>query len=86
MCNCGYATLSTYSGKGVGRFMCAHSLQQAVIMGFTAMQYNFVISTNCRAVRLWHAHGFETVGTLPKAFFSPRHGLVNVYVMFKSLV
>ena len=49
------------------------------------MQYNFVVSTNERAVRLWQSFGFEIVGTLPRAFDHPRAGHVDVFVMYKSL-
>ena len=50
-----------------------------------AMQFNFVVSTNERAVRLWQSFGFEIVGTLPRAFDHPRAGYVDAFVMFKSL-
>ncbi|HTD55687.1 MAG TPA: GNAT family N-acetyltransferase, partial [Silvibacterium sp.] len=51
--NCGYATASTLTGRGVARAMCEHSLKRARERGFRAMQFNFVVSTNERAVRLW---------------------------------
>jgi ribosomal protein S18 acetylase RimI-like enzyme len=72
-------------GRGVARAMCAHSLDQARERGFRAMQYNFVISTNDRAVRLWQSFGFEIVGTLPKAFLHPTLGYVDAYVMYRAL-
>ena len=65
--------------------MCAHSLERARARGFRAMQYNFVVSTNERAVRLWQSFGFEIVGTLPLAFDHPKIGHVDAFVMFKSL-
>jgi ribosomal protein S18 acetylase RimI-like enzyme len=49
------------------------------------MQYNFVVSTNERAVRLWQSLGFEIVGTLPGAFAHPTLGYVDALVMFKTL-
>jgi ribosomal protein S18 acetylase RimI-like enzyme len=49
------------------------------------MQFNFVVSTNERAVRLWQSFGFETVGRLPKAFEHPRLGLVDAFVMCRQL-
>jgi ribosomal protein S18 acetylase RimI-like enzyme len=73
------------SGRGVARAMCAHSLAQARERGFTAMQFNFVIASNERAVRLWQASGFEIVGTLPAAFQHPRLGAVDTYVMHRTL-
>ena len=83
--NCGYMTAVTATGRGVARAMCAHSLDRARERGFRAMQYNFVISTNERAVRLWQSFSFEIVGTLPKAFLHPTLGYVNAYVMYRDL-
>jgi ribosomal protein S18 acetylase RimI-like enzyme len=72
-------------GRGVARAMCEHSLAQTRERGFTAMQFNFVISSNIRAVRLWQSIGFEIVGTLPAAFAHPEHGMVDALVMFRRL-
>jgi ribosomal protein S18 acetylase RimI-like enzyme len=65
--------------------MCRHSLARARERGFTAMQFNFVVSSNTRAVRLWQDFGFEVVGRLPKAFVHPRLGLVDALIMFRQL-
>jgi ribosomal protein S18 acetylase RimI-like enzyme len=83
--NCGYMTAVTATGRGVARAMCAHSLDRARERGFRAMQFNFVISTNERAVRLWQSFGFKIVGTLPKAFQHPTQGNVDAYVMYRYL-
>jgi L-amino acid N-acyltransferase YncA len=83
--NCGYMTASYARGRGVARRMCEHSLQYAREHGFRAMQFNFVISTNEGAIRLWQSLGFEIVGRLPRAFLHPRHGYTDALVMFKSL-
>jgi len=83
--NCGYMTAVAATGRGVARPMCAHSLERARARGFRAMQYNFVISTNERAVRLWQSFGFEIVGRLPKAFLHPTLGYVDAYVMYRDL-
>lgn len=83
--NCGYMTLATATGRGIARRMCEHSLDEARRRGFLAMQFNFVISTNERAVALWRRCGFQIVGTLPGAFRHPRLGLVDVYVMYRAL-
>jgi len=69
----------------VGRAMCLHSLAEAKTRGFLAMQFNFVVSTNERAVRLWQACGFEIIGRLPGAFRHPAHGYVDALVMFQRL-
>jgi ribosomal protein S18 acetylase RimI-like enzyme len=83
--NCGYMTAPQATGRGVARAMCAHSLERARERGFRAMQFNFVVSTNERAVRLWQSFGFEIVGRLPKAFEHPKLGFVDAYVMYREL-
>ena len=49
------------------------------------MQFNFVVSTNERAVRLWQSLGFEVVGRLPRVFQHPVHGDVDALVMYRAL-
>ena len=83
--NCGYMTAEGATGRGVARAMCLHSLDAARERGFTAMQFNFVVATNERAVRLWQSCGFAIVGRLPKAFQHPRFGLVDALVMARAL-
>ncbi|MFN4141987.1 N-acetyltransferase family protein [Aestuariivirga sp.] len=85
VCNCGYITAPGESGKGIARQMHLHSLAQAKQHGYRAMQFNFVISSNERAVRLWQSLDFAIVGTLPGAFLHPRLGLVDAYVMYRRL-
>jgi ribosomal protein S18 acetylase RimI-like enzyme len=83
--NCGYVTAPAATGRGIGRAMCAHSLDHARKRGFQAMQFNFVISTNERAVRLWQNLGFDIVGRLPGAFQHPNKGFVDALVMYRRL-
>jgi ribosomal protein S18 acetylase RimI-like enzyme len=83
--NAGYVTAVGQTGRGIARAMCAHSLVHARARGFRAMQYNIVVSTNERAVRLWQAMGFAIVGRLPGAFAHPVHGDVDAFVMFQAL-
>jgi ribosomal protein S18 acetylase RimI-like enzyme len=86
VCNCGYIVSTQASGKGIASRMCGHSQQEAVSRGFLAMQFNLVVSTNDKAVRLWKKHGFDIVGILPGAFRDMEVGFVDVFVMFKTLV
>jgi ribosomal protein S18 acetylase RimI-like enzyme len=83
--NCGYMTARAAQGRGVARAMCAHSLERARERGFRAMQFNFVVSTNERAVRLWESFGFEVVGRVPEAFELPSGGFVDALVMYRRL-
>jgi ribosomal protein S18 acetylase RimI-like enzyme len=83
--NCGYITASFAMGRGIAHAMCEHSLQSARERGFRAMQFNFVVSTNVRAVRLWESLGFHIVGTLPGAFHHPSLGYVDAFIMYRTL-
>lgn len=83
--NCGYMTEASATGRGIARRMAEHSLEQARVRGFRAMQFNFVVGTNERAIRLWQSLGFDIVGRLPRAFHHPSRGDVDALVMFRIL-
>jgi ribosomal protein S18 acetylase RimI-like enzyme len=85
VCNCGYMTLADAAGRGIARRMCEHSLAHARTRGYRGMQFNFVVSTNERAVRLWQSLGFAIVGRLPGAFRHPTQGYVDALVMYQAL-
>lgn len=85
VCNCGYMVSSKARGKGVATTMCEHSQKVAIELGYKAMQFNFVISTNQDAIRLWTKLGFDTVGCLPQAFNHPEKSYVDALVMYKWL-
>jgi ribosomal protein S18 acetylase RimI-like enzyme len=85
ICNCGYMTSAAATGRGVARAMCQHSLKYVAQRGYRGMQFNFVVSTNVRAVALWESFGFAIVGRLPQAFDHPQHGYVDALVMFRAL-
>ena len=84
--NASFIVAKSARGLGVGRAMGEHCLSEARQLGFRAMQFNFVVSTNESAVHLWQQLGFKIVGTLPGAFRHSQKGYVDVYVMFRSLV
>lgn len=83
--NAGFMTSEAAAGRGVARQMCAHILEVARNSGYRAMQFNFVVSTNTRAVALWESLGFETLCRLPEAFRHPEHGYVDSLLMFRML-
>ena len=83
--NAGFMVSASARGQGLGRAMAEHCLSEARRLGFRAMQFNYVISTNTAATRLWQDLGFEIVGTLASAFRHPDKGYVDVYVMYRSL-
>ena len=72
-------------GRGAGRAMGQHCLNEARNAGYLAMQFNFVVSTNTAGVVLWKQLGFDVVGSLPKAFRHRRLGYVDAYVMYRLL-
>lgn len=85
VCNCGYVTAAAVHGRGIARAMLQHSLEEAPRLGFRAMQYNFVVATNTRAIEIWKRAGFREVGRLPGAFNHPAQGFVDALVMWKDL-
>ena len=85
VCNCGYMVSSAARGRGLATAMCEHSQEVAKQLGYEAMQFNFVVSSNEGAVRLWKKLGFDVVGRLPRAFRHPSRGYVDALVMYKWL-
>ncbi len=85
VCNCGYMVALNERGKGLATAMCNHSQKIAMELGYKAMQFNFVASSNEDAVRLWRKLGFDIVGCLPKAFNHPAKGYIDALVMYKWL-
>ena len=83
--NAGYMVSSKATGKGIGKAMAEFSFAEAKRLGYSAMQFNYVIKSNTAAVGLWKKLGFEIVGEVPDAFLHPRLGLTNVYVMYRRL-
>ncbi len=74
---------SAARGRGLATAMCEHSQEIAKELGYKAMQFNFVASSNEEAARLWNKLSFETIGRLPKAFNHPRLGYVDALIMYK---
>ena len=85
VCNVGYMVSSNARSRGIGRAMCEHSQTEARKLGFRAMQFNLVVTTNKGAIKLWQDLGFAIVGALPKAFRHKKRGLVDAFVMYKLL-
>ncbi len=83
--NAGFMVDTDRQGRGVGRAMGEHALEEARREGFLAMQFNMVVSTNHRAVALWRDLGFTVAGTIPGAFNHPVHGLVDAHIMYRKL-
>jgi ribosomal protein S18 acetylase RimI-like enzyme len=83
--NAGYMVAAKAGGRGIGRAMADFSFSEARRLGYTAMQFNYVISSNTIAVSLWEKLGFKIVGQVPDAFVHPKLGPTDVYVMYLKL-
>ena len=82
---CGFMTGAVATGRGVATAMCEHALDAAKKQGFSAMQFNFVVSTNVRAIALWQRFGFEILARIPEAFDHPGQGRVDALLMYRRL-
>jgi L-amino acid N-acyltransferase YncA len=83
--NAGYMVSENYRGKGLGQLMAEFSLEEARRLGFHGMQFNLVVKTNEKAVKLWLKLGFEIIGEIPEAYKHSELGYVNAYVMYQKL-
>ena len=83
--NAAYMVAPTAAGKGIGKQIALWSLDEARRLGFTAMQFNFVVKSNTVAVKLWQSVGFDIIGEIPDAFAHAKNGLTNAYIMYRKL-
>lgn len=83
--NASFMVAPTCHRKGIGKAMGLHCIDEAKTLGYLALQFNFVVSTNQVAIALWQKLGFSIVGTLPKAFNHKKLGYVDAYVMYRFL-
>jgi len=83
--NAAYMVSPDAGGRGIGRLMAEFSLKEARMLGFTAMQFNFVVKSNTVAVKVWQSVGFEIIGEIPDAFDHHREGFTNAYIMYRKL-
>ncbi len=83
--NGSFMVAETARGQGVARALGMHAVQTARILGFAAIQFNYVVSTNHVAVKLWQSLGFQIIGTVPQGFQHKGLGLVDVYIMHRFL-
>ncbi len=83
--NCSYMVHPNAQGKGVGKLLCEHSIVNARILRFKAIQFNIVVSTNKGAVRLWEKYGFVIIGTIPDGFKHVKLGFVDAHILYRKL-
>ncbi|MFE9774855.1 GNAT family N-acetyltransferase [Streptomyces sp. NPDC005931] len=82
--NAGFMVDPRHAGRGIGRALAEHVLAEAGAAGYRGMVFNAVVETN-PAVDLWKSLGFTVLGTVPEAYEHPRHGLVGLHIMYRSL-
>ena len=83
--NCGYMVAPQARGKGVATALCLHSQQIAIELGYLAMQFNSVVSTNQVAINLWKKLGYSVIGIIPNAYKHKKLGFVDSCIMHKQL-
>jgi ribosomal protein S18 acetylase RimI-like enzyme len=83
--NCGYMVNPESRGKGIARKLCLHSQQEAIELGYSAMQFNSVVSSNKIAIQLWEKLGYKIIGTIPNAYNHKKLGLIDSFIMHKQL-
>ncbi|MEC5199178.1 L-amino acid N-acyltransferase YncA [Arthrobacter sp. PL16] len=83
--NASFLVAADAGGRGIGRALAGHVLEEARLAGYAAMQFNAVVQTNERAVALWMSLGFAVVGTVPGAFLHPTAGPTGLHIMHRFL-
>ncbi len=83
--NAAYMVSPNAHGKGIGKQIGLWSLDEARRLGFTAMQFNFVVKSNIYAVKLWQDIGFEIIGEIPDAMIHTKNCPTNAYIMYRTL-
>jgi GNAT superfamily N-acetyltransferase len=81
----GFMVDPDHAGRGAGRALGEHVLEQARAEGYVGIQFNAVVETNTRAVALWRSLGFEVLATVPEGFRHPDRGYVGLHVMYRRL-
>lgn len=83
--NASFMVAPAAAGRGVGRALGEHVVEQARVDGYRSMQFNAVVSTNTRAVALWRSLGFAVIATLPEGYRHATLGYVDLHIMFRTL-
>ena len=83
--NGAYMVSPEAKGKGIGKMMALHSIDEGRRIGYHAIQFNFVVKSNTVAVNLWKSVGFSVIGEIPDAIRHSANGLTNAYIMYRKL-
>lgn len=71
--------------RGVGRCLGEHAVVWATEAGFSAMQFNAVVSDNHAAVTLWTSLGFAVIGRVPDGFRHCDGRFADLLIMHRRL-
>jgi ribosomal protein S18 acetylase RimI-like enzyme len=74
-----------HAGRGIGRALVQHVIDEARSHGFRSMVFNAVVETNHNAVHLYVSQGFTILATVPAGFEHPQEGPVGVHIMYLKL-
>jgi ribosomal protein S18 acetylase RimI-like enzyme len=83
--NGAYMVHSGFRGHRIGKTLGQHSIDEAKRLGFKAIQFNYVVSTNQIAINLWKSLGFNVIGTVPQGFNHAKLGMVDALIMHRFL-
>ena len=83
--NASYAVRSTARGMKIGEKLVKHSLSKAKELGFGILQFNAVVKSNLRAVRLYETLGFVRLGAIPKGFRMKNGSFEDIIVFYYAL-
>jgi L-amino acid N-acyltransferase YncA len=83
--NASFVVDPVHAGRGVGRVLGLHVIDQARADGYRAMQFNGVVETNIRSSALWRSLGFEVLATVPEGLHHPVAGYVGLHILHRRL-
>ncbi len=84
--NAAYMVRSIHRGKGIGTKLVEASLTIAKELGYRAMQYNMVLSSNAKAIKLYKKLGFSVAGTIPDAIVNEDGSYQDGYILHRKFV
>lgn len=81
-----YAVKKEFRGHGIGKMLGEHSISAAKSLGYQAMQFNSVVSTNVAPIHLWESLGFNRVGKIEHGFVKDNGKVADLYIYYKSFI
>ncbi|MDQ6839275.1 MAG: GNAT family N-acetyltransferase [Actinomycetota bacterium] len=82
--NAGYVVDRRSRGQGIGRLLVADSVARAPLVGFDAVQFNFVFASN-PARAMYEELGWEVVGRIPDAVVRPGRPVEDAVIYWRRV-